>query len=150
MNKGRPRKAVHIKEAQGTLARSREISDPIVSEQLDTLPTIPKGMQPDEEKFFIWACEEMLKAGALSSQFLRSLERAAFYWWVWVSARELIRIDGATQKSNSGWAQKSGDFTVMNDAHKYLTEFDNLYGLNLVSSQKIRMPDVLKESDIFK
>jgi hypothetical protein len=150
MNKGgRPKKPRHIKEGQGTLTKSREIENYLVSEKLDILPAIPEGMKPEEEKFFIWACEEMLKTGTLSSQFLRSLERACFYWWIWVSCREIIRRDGATQKSNSGWNQKSGDFTVMNEAHKYLVEFDNEYGLNLVSSQKIRMPDVKKGNDYF-
>lgn len=147
---GRPRKAVHIKEAQGTLARSREIDSPAIGEPLSILPAVPEGMTGDEEKYFLYCCEELLNLGILTSQFIVSIEMAAIWYREFCEARQFIRENGGTQKTQSGYTQISGYFTQMKESYKMLRDFENSYGLNLVSAQKINMPDVLRESDIFK
>ena len=147
---GRPGKPKHIKEAQGTLERSREVANPATGEPLPVLPAIPDGMTVEEEKFFIWVCEELIKTHLLTSQFIIEIEMAAMWYRSFCEAREKVRKDSGVQTTKTGYTQTTGWWSQMKDAYKNLTEFGNRYGLNLVSSQKISLPDSGRETDMFQ
>ena len=147
---GRPRKAVHIKEAQGTLAKSREITDPAIGEVMSILPAVPVGMTEDEEKYFLYCCDELLNLGLLTSQFIVSIEMAAIWYREFCEARRFIRENGGTQKTQSGYTQINGYFTQMKESYRMLRDFENSYGLNLVSAQKINLPDPHRDDDLQK
>jgi len=144
---GRPRKPRHIKEAQGTLEKSREIETPATGEPLSILPAIPDGMTADEEKYFIYCCEELLNLGLLTSQFIVSIEMAAVWYGQFCEARERVRKGEAVQTTKTGYTQTTGYWSQMKDSYKNLVEFESRYGLNLVSSQKISVPEGNRGSD---
>lgn len=145
-----PQKPKHIKEAQGTLKNYREIANPAMGESLSVLPAVPDGFTVEEEKFFIYVCNELLNLGLLASQFIVDVEMACIWYRAFCEARKVIREGGGVQTTQSGYNQTTGYWSQMKDSYKNLVDFNNKYGLNLVAAQKISMPDILKESDIFK
>ena len=142
---GRPRKPTHIKKAQGTLEKSREVSNPAIGELMSVLPAIPDGLSNDEEKYFIYCCEEMLKDGLLATKFVRTIERAAVWYGIWVITRRSIQEHGFIQKTKSGYSAITAELTAMEKSHKYLVDFETRFGLDLVSSQKINIPTNKKD-----
>ena len=146
MNPAKPR---HIKEAQGTLKKSREVANPASGEALSVLPAIPDGMTVDEERYFIYVCEQLLDLGLLTSQFVVDIEMAAMWYRQFVEARKKIREGEGIYVAKSGYSQVSGWHTQMEKAYKNLTDFHGKYGLDLVSSQKISMPPRNKEDTDF-
>ena len=140
MSGGRPRKPKHIKEAQGTLAKSREVDHPAMGEALSVLPSVPVGMGEHEEKYFLHCAGDLLSKGLLTAGFLPSLEMAASWYALFIIARNEVRSNGAVQVTQSGYTQITGSFTTMDKTYKNLVDFENRYGFNLVSSQKISMP----------
>ena len=144
-----PQKPKHIKEAQGTLRKSREIAAPAVGEALSVLPAVPDGMGVDEEKYFLYACGELLELGLLTSQFIVSIEMAAIWYAEFIEARKRCREGEGQYVAQSGFSQISGWFTQMEKAYKQVVDFEGRYGLNLVSSQRISMPPRDKGSEYF-
>ena len=140
-------KAKHIKEAQGTLQPCRVNDSPATGEPMSLLPAIPDGMEVEEEKYFIKCCEELLNLGLLTSQFIPSIEMAAFWWWEFVENRKKIRKEGSVQVTKTGYSQTTGYHSAMKDAYKNLVDFENRYGLNLVSAQKISVPGARRSND---
>ena len=149
MKSGNPAKPRHIKEAQGTLKKYREIENPVMGEVMSVLPVIPEGFNKDEEKYFIHRCEQMLNMGLLTPEFVQSMERAAVWYGIWITTRRAIKKNGYTQTTQSGYSAITSDLTTMEKAHKYLVDFEREYGFTLASSQKISMPPKDKGNEYF-
>lgn len=140
MAAGRPRKPVHIKKAQGTLAKSREIDNPVTFEALNKIPDVPDLIPNEGKEYFTYCCELLFSIGMLSAAYIPDITRAAFYYAIFIRAGKIIRDSGYSQVASSGYTSITAHLTALTKAQKELKEFESKYGFNLVSSQKISMP----------
>ena len=140
-NAGRPRKPVHIKEAQGTLEKSRELDHPLTYSPLSKIPTPSTDLNEDGQKYYEYICKLLLSKHLLTPAFLFDIERSAFWYQQFKYAQREIGKFGSVEESKSGWKQVGAYITLIEKATKFLNEFDNKYGLNLVAGQRIEMPE---------
>jgi len=148
---GRPSKPRHIKEQQGTLRKCREVDNHLQLTPLSRLPETPTMIRGNDDaiEYFEFVCAALLGKGLLMADFVPDITRAAFWWSRFKEAVREIENKGVTQKAKTGWEQVSAWFTITEKAQKYLKEFEDRYGLNLVASQKISAPIKEKGEDDF-
>lgn len=139
--RGRPRKPNHIKEAQGTLEKSRVNEHPLSFEPLSRVPEPPGDLNKDGRAFYVYICQILINAGLLTAGYLFDIERAAFWYSLFKDAQREIELEGYYQESETGWRQIKPSVQIIEKATKYLNEFDGKYGLNLVAGQKIEIPE---------
>lgn len=144
---GRPAKTRQEKEAQGTLEKSREPSNPITYEPLSEVPDVEVPMRGKD--YFVHCCRAMIERGTLSAATINKVVRAAGWYDLWVRALDGIAKDGYIQSTKTGYKAFSPDVTTMEKAEKFLTEFEREYGLTLASSQKLNLPEHKGEDDDF-
>ena len=145
----RPRKPDHVKKAQGTLQPCRVNSSPATAESLSAIPAVPKDVPDDGAGYFTWACEILFSFGELRTSFIPSITRAAQMHSQYARHWDIVNREGARQVCQSGYTQKTGAWTLMTEAHKFLNEFERDYGLTLASSQKISVPEKPKNNEDF-
>ena len=109
---------------------------------LSAVPDVPD-VVPDEGKgYFAHVCQSGLGIW-LTADLIPTIARGAVFYTHFIRAFNAIEKAGgsAWQSSGTGWTQKSGEFSIMVEAHKLLLEFEREQGLTLASSQKISIPD---------
>lgn len=141
MPAGRPRKPKHVKQAQGTLEKSREIEHYLTYTPLSSAPEPPRDLDENGRNYYRYICKLMISKRLLTPAFLFDVERASFWWQEFKKAQLDISQNGTYEVSKTGWRQISPTVSVVEKATKFLNEFDRNYGLNLVASQKIEMPE---------
>ncbi len=149
MGAGRPRKPVHIKKAQGTLEKSREIDNPVTFDSLSDVPEIPVIVPNEGRDYFVFCCELLLSIRLLTAAFIPDITRAAIWYGYMVQAVNQMAEDKYYQETKTGYTAINSHLTTYEKAHKYLSDFENKYGFNLVSSQRLSMPDKKRESEYF-
>ena len=147
MAAGRPKKPNHIKEAQGTLEKSRINDRPIDYGCLSAIPTPPEILDNDGKGFYTYVCGLLLSKKLLSAAYLLDIERAATWHSIYKICQRKIYNGEIFVVANSGWEAKGGAVQLLSDATKFLNDFDNRYGLNLVAGQKIEMPEIFNEPE---
>lgn len=139
---GRPTKPDHVKDAQGTLRPCRVNEHPLSYDALSRSPEPPKDLNEDGSRFYKYICDLMISKRLLTPAFLFDIERAAFWYEQFKVAQRDVNENGMFEVSEkSGWRQISPLVSVAEKATKFLNEFDGKYGLNLVSGQKIEIPE---------
>ena len=146
---GRPTKPRHIKEAQGTLEKSREVDNPITRQALSKVPNIPDIIPDRGKEYFIYCCKALIEDGLLSAAIINKAVRAASWYADFVKASKAIDEHGYIQTTKSGYDAISPHLTMKERAEKYLTEFEREYGLTLASSQKLSMPTKKPDDELF-
>lgn len=131
----------HVKEAQGTLKKYRVNENPATAEKLIAIPDVPDDVTGDGPGYFTWACEILLSLGLLTAAYIPDISRAAMAHNHFIKAEREISKKGATQKYKTGHTQIKAIWTVWKDSQKVINDFESKYGLNLVSAQKISVPD---------
>jgi len=144
-----PSKPNHVKEAQGTLRKCRVNTSPATSEPLSAIPAVPPEVPDDGAGYFTWACEILYSFGELRTSFIPSITRAAQMHSQYERHWAIVNETGALQTTQSGYTQKTGAWTLMTEAYKFLNEFEREYGLTLSSSQKITVQDKQKNNADF-
>ena len=147
MGAGRPRKTNELKAAQGTLEKSRVNERPLNYAPLTAVPSIPEDLDDEGAKYYGYVCTLLLSKRLLTPAYLFDIERAAFWYSQFKIAQRDIKNNTAVERSKGGWKQVGAYLSVAEKATKYLNEFDNKYGLNLVSGQKIEMPEIQDEPE---
>lgn len=150
MKAGRPQKAKHIKEAQGTLRPSREVDNPLTFEPLTVIPEPQYKINGEAKKYYEYVCNLLISNNVLTAAHIPDLTLAAYWWGIMTEARDNIESDGYTQMTQSGYTQITSHITVFEKATKMLQSFSDKYGLNLTASQKIKMPESKREDDLQK
>jgi hypothetical protein len=143
----RPRKANHIKEAQGTLQPCRIIKGHVDFDKLSRIPRIPATIPKHGQGYFIHCCEALKSVGLLSAAILPDIERAATWYHVYCIARNYIKRSGYYQKTKTGYIAVSPHLNALEKSQKALVDFETRNGLNIVGSQKLEMPKGKDETD---
>ncbi|MBA7535739.1 hypothetical protein ES705_27997 [subsurface metagenome] len=130
------RKPRHIKEAQGTLRKSRETGGGMIWDRLESIPD-PEYCEGMEATYYYQVTSALLEAGVLAKAFLPGIERAAFWYGLFTDARDHIRKHSYTQQTKSGYSQITAYVTVMQTAYKFVCDFESRFGLNLADSIKL-------------
>lgn len=149
MSAGRPRKPKHIKEAQGTLTKSRETGAEMIWDCLKEIPD-PEDCKGAEAVYYYRVTSALMESGALARPFLPGIERAAYWFGLFTEARDHIRKHGFTQQTKSGYSQVTAYFTVMQTAHKFVCDFESRFGLNLADSIKLNISKPQVKNDLDK
>jgi len=144
-----PAKPKHVKEAQGTLRKCRETDNPVTFEPLSEVPSVPETIPEQGRDYFRYCCELLLSIGLLTAAFIPDITRAAIWYAIMVRAAAHISEDDYFQKTQAGYTAINAHLTTLEKATKFLNEFEGKYGLNLVSSQKLSMPNKKKNEDDF-
>ena len=146
----RPRTPDHIKKAQGTLQPCRVNDNPVAGILLSIIPEVPDIIPDEGHGYFVHVCQSGLGIW-LTADLVPTISRGAIFYAHFIRSLEAIEAVGGKpwQKSGTGWTQKSGEWTIMMDAHKLLLEFEREHGLTLASSQKISIPDRPTNEDDF-
>jgi len=146
---GRPPKPKHVKEAQGTLEKSREIEHPVTFEPLSAVPKVPDVVPEEGREFFTHHCRLLFSVGLLTAGDISSISQASIWYAIFIRASRSLEEDGQSQKSQTGYENPRPQFTAMVQAQKYLNEFQNKFGFNLASRQRISMPKKKDNSEYF-
>lgn len=148
MGVGRPRKPNHVKAAQGTLQPCRVNNNPLTYEPLTVPPDPPKDLTKDGCNYYTYICRMLITKKLLTPAFLFDIERAAFWYGEFKKAQRDINENGTFEISKTGWKQISASISIVEKATKMMNEFEGKYGFNLISSQKIEMPEPEEEDDL--
>jgi hypothetical protein len=138
---GRPRKANHIKKAQGTERKCRDTGSELAP--VDDMRVTPFGnewaLSDRQQYLFSVIVGEAKKNGVLMTQFAGDFARGAQWWDRYIEADMYMRENGMWQVSGEGkgWAQKHPAFQIAQDSHKLLVEFEGRYGLSLPGYEKL-------------
>ena len=146
---GRPPKPKHIKEAQGTLEKSREVDNPLTFAPLVAIPEAPTTLTKSGRDFFNLHCEILCNVGQLTAGDISSIIQASRWYAIFDEASKSVFEDGGEQDTSTGYKAATPAFTRMVQAQKYLNEFQNKYGFNLASRQRISMPTQKPENELF-
>ncbi|MCK4815105.1 P27 family phage terminase small subunit [bacterium] len=149
MPAGRPRKSIAEKKASGTFRKDREVNNPLVWESLTEIPEMEETIEGAKE-YYKHACEALRDTGQLCRAFIPSIERAAFWYGLFLRASKEVETNGVVQTAKSGYSSQSPHVNIMAMCHKNVIEFENQFGLNLVSSQKIEMPRRVRSSGLLR
>jgi len=143
MKAGRPRKTIEQKQINGTLRKDRELDNYLHHETLRSVPKVSDDLNKDGQNFFNYYSTILLKKGLLTISFIPDIELAASWYSIYKQAQRNIKESWYTQTApNGGWKQMGPDITALEKATKALTNFYTRYGLDLVSSQRIAIPDI--------
>lgn len=135
----RPTKPKAVKEAQGTLRKSRDVISLNLS-PLKTMPKPPEEFNQDEKWFFNTVCEALFNSGLLRSADLMTIQSMAGWWYIMKESQSDIRNNGMIQTAQSGYKQFSPSVAVFEKAWNKLKDFSDRYGFNLISKDKISQP----------
>jgi phage terminase small subunit len=138
---GRPRKPKHQKEAQGTLRKGRELEACLEYKPVKAIPPIPDILNEDGRMLFTARCREMIDQGLLTSVYIADVIIAACFWQLIMDAQRHINKDGTTVQVNKRYFQTNCYVKQLVDASKGYREIASRYGWDLVSSQRIQIPD---------
>ena len=141
-------KPKHIKEAQGTLRKCREVDSPATTEPIE-VPAVPDEVPEEGRGYFTHACEVLFSLGVLTAAYVPDISRAAMTYAFFIRAQRELEESGTVQMTKTGYTAISANWTVYKDSLKYLTEFESRYGLSLVSAQRLSVPDKPKKDDDF-
>jgi phage terminase small subunit len=100
------------------------------------------------KEYFEHSCQSIMDTGQLYPAFIPTIERAALWYGLFMKASKEIEKNGIVQTAQSGYNSQSPHINVMAMCHKNIVEFENQFGLNLVSSQKIEMPVKFRSSGL--
>ena len=149
MATGRPRKPRHIKEKQGTLAVSREVSTPLMSERLIAIPTYPKYFNKNERYFYNYTCKILLDLKLLTPQFIIDVILASTWYHVATESADMIRSGNIIKEFDTGHTTSNAWLKAFDTSSAALDKFNNHYGFNLTASQKIEMPSIEDDDNDF-
>lgn len=139
----RPRKTIETKKAQGTLEKSRELPNYVHHDIVRVMPEVSKDLNEDGKKFFQNVCAILMQKGLLTVAYIADIELHATWYSIYkIAERNIKKNKGYTQISKTGWNQISADIAALEKATKALVNFSTRYGLDLVSSQRINVPDI--------
>lgn len=147
MATGRPRKPRHIKEQQGTIALSREVSNPLMADRLSEIPSCPSKFNENEKRFYNYTCQILLELKLLTPQFIMDVINASTWYHVATEAAAKIRSGDIIKEFDTGHTTSHAWLKAFESATKALNEFNNHYGFNLTASQKIEMPTIEDSDD---
>ena len=150
---GRPIKPKHTKEQQGTLRPIREIKNPLTSKTLSSVPLCPEYFNDNEREFYNYTCSVLLSLNLLTPQFILDIRYTATWYHVAKESAAKIREGKIINQFATGHSVPHAYLTAFEKATKFLNEFNNHYGFNLTSSQRIEMPSIKgndKENNMFE
>ena len=142
-----PQKPKHIKQAQGTLRKCREVDHPATTEPLSEVPAVPAEVPDESHGYFTHCCEILLSLGVLTAAYVPDITRAAMTYAHFIRAQRALELVSPVQETKTGYTAISAWWTVYKDSMKSLNEFEGKYGLSLVSSQRISVPDRTDNED---
>ena len=148
--RGRPRKANHVKELQGTINKDRVIDNAVTFVPLTDIPKPTQELQKPGEDFYYFCCRALMSRRLLTAVDILEVQGAAMWYGIQYEAYEMVKLKGPIQETQTGHGTVSGWFSVLRDSRKALSEFYNKYGFNLTSRQRIEMPEVLGDDDLTK
>ena len=143
------KKPRHIKEQQGTLVKSREVSTPLMSDRLSAVPVHPKRFNKNERYFYNYTCKILLDLKLLTPQFIIDVILASTWYHVATESAAKIREGYIIKEFDTGHTTAHAWLKAFESATKLLNEFNNHYGFNLVASQKIEMPTIEDDDNDF-
>jgi len=139
---GRPRKTAGEKFKAGTrYAKQKKFS--ISGEALITVPEITFE-DPTAQDYYDRVCSILIQNGWLLDDFMNDIIRAADWYSMYMDAKDRPMI----MRTHTGYECVSPAYSLMKEAHKNLVDFENRYGLNLLSSQRFERKR--PESDPFE
>jgi len=141
-NTGLP-KSKSEKKRNGTYRKSMDVAISVTGE---VLTDVPEMIFRDEvaTQYYKKICRILLQNGWLLEDFLNDIVRAA----EWHAMYEEHKNNSMLITMKTGYQQISASFTIIKEAQKNLVDFENRYGLNLLSSQ--RFEKKRPESDPFE
>ena len=142
--KGRPRKTTEVKMAQGTYRKSRDTKADVKGELINKVPDI-KFEDKNSQMYFNDVCQIFIENGWLLEDFVNDIIRAADWFGIYMESRG----KPLTMKTHTGYEAITPAYIMLKDSHKNLVDFENRYGLNLLSSQRFDKKDK-KEDDPFE
>jgi len=140
-NAGRPRDTKASKIKKGTYRADRDPDSPLSFEVLSAVPMPKKQLTKHQQDFFDFACKALLDAGVLMGVDVIPITKAATWWGLYVRAMEEIDKDNLMNVGQNKYCQINGWVTLLEKASNHLDSFCNKYGFNLVSREKIAMPE---------
>ena len=136
----RPTKPKVIKQAQGTLKKSRDVIS-LNLQPLTELPKPPEEFNYNEAWFFTTVCEALFNSNMLRSADLMTIESMAGWWSIMKESQKDIRDNGMVQVAErTGWRNPSPSIQIFEKAWNKLKDFSDRYGFNLLSKDKISAP----------
>ena len=142
---GRPRKTREEKMMIGTYRKDRDIVYNVSGDAIEQVPDI-KFDDPIQQEYFDRTCQTLIDNGWLLKDFIDDIKRAA----EWYGLYREHKTKPMTQCSANGFITMTASYTIRRDAHKFLCEFEQRYGLNLLASQRFSKKDKKDEDPFHK
>ena len=147
---GRPRKPDHVKKQQGTLQKCRINDRPLTYETISVPPEAPAELGEHGRNLFNYVCALLVSKRLLTAAYLVDIEMASQQYEIYKKCVRNMNDNGMFHVTSNGYEVERPCMNRMDKAYKFVTEFNNRYGLNLISGQKIEMPAPEEDDDLMK
>jgi hypothetical protein len=143
--RGRPRKTNEEKKMIGTYRKDRDVKIEVKGNLTDKIPDVEFDDEYSQQ-FFNDVCGIFIENGWMLDDFINDIIRASDWFGIYMEARG----KPLTMKTHSGYEAVTPAYIMLKDSHKNLVDFENRYGLNLLSSQRFQKKDKKEEDPIDK
>jgi P27 family predicted phage terminase small subunit len=144
----RPKKPKQIKEIQGTLRPSRELSNPMEVESLSTIPAAPDGLDKVGQDTWYSTASKLQELGLLSDLDLVMLKEYCYQVSIMQKAKKCIDEEGMTiimqNKGGGMYPVKSPYIAIYNEALTHSCRIAQQFGFTPSSRQSISLPQQKK------
>lgn len=137
--RGRPSVPAKLKELSGTL-RADRVKSGVKFELITKVPKPEVWMSDQGKKNFKRLCQLLISHRLLDVASVPLVVFMAEDWASFQEACRAIKEEGSVMTTSSGYQQASPWIGIRNQAQKNYREVAAMFGLDLLSSQKIGLP----------
>lgn len=124
------------KKLRGTAQRCR-VAHEMTYEPIDSVPAPSFELTDTGMEYYNQFCEILMSRSALTMADIPIITRASRWYEIYKEADAEVRLNGATHVTQTGYTAQSGYYTVMEKTDDRIMKIETLYGMNLLSRQKI-------------
>lgn len=147
--KGRPSLPASVKKLSGTL-RADRVRTGVKFELISQVPKPEVWMSNRGKKYFRQLCELLISHRLLDVASVPLVVFLAEDWATYEEACREIKEKGSVMVTSTGYQQASPWVAIRNQSQKNYREVAAMFGLDLLSSQKIGMPGDPEKDDFEK
>lgn len=136
---GRPPVPTWLKGLRGTLRPAERVDEPQPEEAFYIPPPGELASRPIAKEFWEGHLPLLVKNRMITEVDMTAFAMACLAFEAWIEAEEELKTHGATTKTENGYVQQSGYFTIANARRKEVVEMLREFGLTPSSRTKIRI-----------